>query len=199
MEKDISNLRDNIIEIDQGKAGVNIMNPLPDLSQVNKLLINEQVKLKDYSIKMFNIINTIKKGLGLIFYCDKNKKQKYLKIGMDIIKFFHRHKEFYQYNCINMKDEENKIELKDNEFYFIYNCKKLFFTEMNLTSQLTKNNGYMIIYDREEKYGETINPDELVIQTPKQIQRNSEDFSIFNFTSKSYDSEPESFDEDNDN
>ena len=199
IEKDTSNLRDNIIEIDQGKAGVNIMNPLPDLSQVNKLLINEQVKLKDYSIKMFNIINTIKKGLGLIFYCDKNKKQKYLKIGMDIIKFFHRHKEFYQYNCINMKDEENKIELKDNEFYFIYNCKKLFFTEMNLTSQLTKNNGYMIIYDREEKYGETINPDKLVIQTPKQIQRNSEDFSIFNFTSKSYDSEPESFDEDNDN
>ena len=58
---------------------------------------------------MVKIIKDIKNGNNQAFFCNNEQKEKYLKIGFEIIKYFYRHKTFKQYYTI---DIESNLEIQ---------------------------------------------------------------------------------------
>ena len=117
----------------------------------------------NFSDEMFEIIEEIKDGNNQAFFCNNEKKVKYLKIGCEIIIYFDRHKTFKQ--CfvldfdakkeIQLPKEENidknifKKRDKNKYFYLIYNCK--YDNSIEVLNYLLENNySYMIIYNDDE-------------------------------------------------
>ena len=119
----------------------------------------EIIKNKEYkydSNEMLKLIKKIKEGENLNFYCNKLMKEKYLNKEIEIIKYFYRHKTFYQYYIIDIEnDGESELINEDDtkgynkKFYLIYNCRYL----SNEILHYLKNNkiSYIIIYDDENK------------------------------------------------
>ena len=66
----------------------------------NKINIDENW---NFSNEMVKIIKDIKNGNNQAFFCNNEQKEKYLKIGFEIIKYFYRHKTFKQYYTIDIE------------------------------------------------------------------------------------------------
>ena len=63
------------------------------------------------SRNIYNLIQQLKLRNGKIFYSDLEKKKIYTKIGFEVLKFFYRHKTFYELYYIDISKGE-KILLK---------------------------------------------------------------------------------------
>ena len=114
---------------------------------------------------MVKIIKDIKNGNNQAFFCNNEQKEKYLKIGFEIIKYFYRHKTFKQYYTIDIESnleiqlikEENtdknifRKREKNEYFYLIYNCK--YDSSITVLNYLLENNySYMFIYNDDKTY-----------------------------------------------
>ena len=150
-------------QISYHEKGIFFSDPLLDLPFNEFTITNDETN--NYGNEMNDIINKIVEGKGQSISCNKSQKEKYLKMGSDIIKRFYRHKKFIKYYCIDIekredielitKGKENKNKFGQNEqkkyFYFIYNCKHNNSTEIVDILIKNNNNYYLIIYDDEEK------------------------------------------------
>ena len=91
-----------------------------------------------YDNEILEIIREIKDNNNIEIKCKKSTKEKYIKIGIEIIKFFYRHKTFIQYFIMDYEfDKKNiqshlefmggenkskiKAKRKSKYFYLIYN------------------------------------------------------------------------------
>ena len=141
--------------------GIFFSDPLLDLPFKEISLTNYENS--NYSRELYDIIKQIIEGNSQSFSCNKLQKEKYLKMGIDVIKYFYRHKNFIKFYCIDVqkgddielitKGKEVKNKFGQNKqkkyFYFVYNCKYNNSTE--IVNYLLKNkNIYMIIYDDED-------------------------------------------------
>ena len=157
-----SSIRSSIIktQIRRGN-GIFFSDPLLDLPFMEISLTNYENN--NYSRELYDIIKQIIEGNPQSFSCNKLQKEKYLKMGIDVIKYFYRHKNFIKFYCIDVqkgddielmtKGKEVKNKFGQNKqkkyFYFVYNCKYNNSTE--IVNYLLKNkNIYMIIYDDED-------------------------------------------------
>ena len=59
----------------------------------------------NFSNEMVEIIKNIKNENNQAFFCNNEQKEKYLKIGFEIIKYFYRHKTFKQYYTIDIESD----------------------------------------------------------------------------------------------
>ena len=144
-------------------------------------------ELKDYSSQIYDLVEHFSRENIKIIYCNNKNQRIYLNISYEIIKYFYRHKTFYELFNINFKDfydqtllkslikKLNEIKKEDNEeseeedeedtqqkfcFILIYNCETKDMIEMNLFSVLNTNNSFLIICN-EDRYFEDKKPDEM--------------------------------------
>ena len=150
-----------------------------NFSNLNINDIDYNIENLDYSSQIYELIGHLKIENKIIFYCDENSKKLYLKMCCEIIKFFYRHKTFYEIYCINIykdgkdllkslvrkleklkkvendendsEDDEENIEYKKACFILIYNCTSQDLIDINIYSILDCNSSFIIIYDKEKK------------------------------------------------
>ena len=167
---------------------------LPKLKYLNYNDIN----YKDYSSKIYELIEYFNHDNVKIFYSNNKNIRYYLTISFEAMKFFYRHKTFCELFKIDFNDENDKILLislirklnemknEDNEeseneedeediqqkscFILIYNCNSKDMLEINLYSILNKNNNssFIIIYS------ENINPDYKMAIKVSNMEKNKE-------------------------
>ena len=135
-------------------------------------ILNDNYESNNYSYEMNDIIQCIKKEKYKILPCCQKKKMRFIKIGFELIKFFHRHKTFVQYYDFDMnsitnsklkqiikKSEKNFVKEDEdgflkNNFYFIYNCKEGISKEIVLEDSKYNNDFFFILYDFEHESGD---------------------------------------------
>ena len=133
---------------------------------------------KYYSYKIYELIEEIKYMNKKIYYCDKPNKNIILKICIEAMKFYHRHKTYHDLYYIDIekgdreflksivkkinetfiedyeedknKEKENIIQQK-NYFFLINNCNLNDLLDINIYSILKSNSSFIIIYDIENK------------------------------------------------
>ena len=142
-------------EINPNDNGIFFFSPFLNLP--TPVIIQKDIELNNYATEIFAIINEIKNYKRKECYCYKFMKYIYIQIGFEVIKFFYRHKIFFQFYCVDMEndfeielinEQNNKIK-KNKQFYLIYNCR--FNNSLEMVNYLLKNDiSYMIIYDKEE-------------------------------------------------
>ena len=96
-KKDDLNLNNSTFNL--FNKGIFFLDPLIDIELNN---FPKNINNNCYAIEILEIIKEIKgiKGYTEI-YCNKNKKKKYIEIGIEMIKYFYRHKTFLQYFIID--------------------------------------------------------------------------------------------------
>ena len=186
--------------------GIFFSDPLLELPFTEISLKNDENS--NYSRELYDIIMQIIEGNPQSFSCNKFQKEKYLKMGIDVIKYFYRHKNFIKFYFIDIekgddielitKGKEVKNKFGQNKqkkyFYFIYNCK--YNNSMEIVNYLLKNkNVYMIIYDDEDI---TTTPEEDILddESDSEKEEASNDYKMFSvFENKINYSEPDSEDD----
>ena len=164
----------------------------------------ELIKNKEYkydSNEMLKIIKKIKEGENPKIYCNKLMKEKYLNMGFEIIKYFYRHKTFFQYYIIDIENEgESELINIENtkgynkKFYLIYNCRYLSDEILNYLKIIKIS--YIIIYDDENKDEDEIKEnDNYKLKENENSENNN--FSIFELNNENNESEKESDSEKN--
>ena len=140
-----------------------------------------------YFSEVYNLIQKINYANYEIFYSNKSSKKISLKISLEAMKFFHRHKIYCEYFYVDMikcgkkflkslikkinklkEDKNEKIENYNEDentrlkfcFVLINNCTKLDLLDINIYSILNDNSSFIIIYD-EEKYLKSDRPNEM--------------------------------------
>ena len=154
--------------------------------------ITENYEYNNYYFEIEEILYELNKNKKMIKNCCAKKKKKFIKIGIELIKYLFRHKSFIDYYDIDLnkisfdnfkklvKNAKLKVE-KDgqkNSFYFIYNCKPNNSLETILNEITNKNGCYFILYDMEHKNGDC--------KSEKDSESESDEFkvySVFNFDS----------------
>ena len=169
--------------------GIFFSDPLLDLPFMEISLTNYENN--NYSRELYDIIKQILEGNPQSFSCNKLQKEKYLKMGIDVIKYFYRHKNFIKFYCIDVqkgddielmtKGKEVKNKFGQNKqkkyFYFVYNCKYNNSTE--IVNYLLKNkNIYMIIYD-DEDIKSTPEDDIIDNESSVESEKDSNDYEMF--------------------
>ena len=150
----------NQIEYNQEKSEVYLYEELP--------IIYDNYENKSYFFEMNDIINEINTNGYKIKYCCVQKRERFIKIGIEIIKYFYRHQSFVKYYDIDMKKvsidkfkkiikesqknikKENKkdnTEEKKQNFYLIYNCYEEKSIDITLDNIIFNKDSYFIIYD----------------------------------------------------
>ena len=79
--------------------------PIPELDIID----NNNQDSNYYSSKVYELIREINLLNKKIFYCDKLDKNFNLKISFEAMKFYHRHKTYYELYCIDIKKGDKKI------------------------------------------------------------------------------------------
>ena len=148
------------------KEGILFLEPFLYLQISNNL--KKKINIDEnwnFSNEMVKIIKDIKNGNNQAFFCNNEQKEKYLKIGFEIIKYFYRHKTFKQYYTIDIESnleiqlikEENtdknifRKREKNEYFYLIYSCK--YDSSITVLNYLLENNySYMFIYNDDKTY-----------------------------------------------
>ena len=164
--------------------------PLPKLS------LRIEKEYNDYSFEMMNIINDIQSMNYSSFYVENElQKQNYIKIGIEVIKFFYRHKTFVNYQIIDWKIGFKFKDIpKSNNLYLIYNCS----WEDGVSKKMNKN-AYIIIYDNlidisNEENKKAKNIDDIKEKNSKKVENK---FKTKNSMNKSYSIFDYDYDKDN--
>ena len=143
--------RDSFIQIDyfQEKQEIFLYENIPELT--------ENYEYNNYYFEFEEIIDEININNNAIIFCCKKKKTRFIKIGIELIKYYFRHKTFDYFYDINLKnisfDSFKKLvksskEEKKGIFYFIYNCKDDDSIK-NILSEIETKGKYLILYDQE--------------------------------------------------
>lgn len=153
------------------KSEIFLYEPLPN--------IIDNYESENYSNEISNIIfKLMDNQRHKILSCCKNKKNRFIKIGFEIIKYFHRHHTFINYlsfdmNKISVSTLKNELKYSENEqknifgennfnerlyykFYFVYNCKEQMTKEIMYFDNEYNNNYmdfFLILQDIEHKDG----------------------------------------------
>ena len=90
-------------EIDENK--IYLYNPLPKINNLTIFGYNP----KDYSLKVYNLIEKINNENNAIFYCDKSNKNYYLKLSIETMKYFHRHKTYCELFYIDIQNGDKNL------------------------------------------------------------------------------------------
>ena len=164
--------------------------PLPKLS------LRIEKEYNDYSFEMMNIINDIQSMNYSSFYVENElQKQNYIKIGIEVMKFFYRHKTFVNYQIIDWKIGFKFKDIpKSNNLYLIYNCS----WEDGVSKKMNKN-AYIIIYDNlidisNEENKKPKNIDDIKEKNSKKVENK---FKTKNSMNKSYSIFDYDYDKDN--
>ena len=146
--------RDSFIQIDyfQKKQEIFLYENLPE--------ITENYEYNNYYFEFEDIINEINNNDSDIKFCCEKKKKRFIKIGIELIKYYFRHKTFdffYEINLKNISFDSFKKLVKSSKaenkriFYFIYNCKEDDSLKNILSEIEAKKDKYLILYDQEHK------------------------------------------------
>ena len=189
--------------IKYGEKGIFFLDPLLKLPSTEFSLTNKVYN--GYNNEMIDIIEKLLIGQGQSFYCNKQRKEKYLKMSFEIIKFFYKHKTFLKFYYINVekgdkiesisKDKEDKNipgqTKQNNYFYLVYNCR--YSNSMDILNiLLNNNNSYIIIYD-EEGESDLEEEDNYELESSSDYENNNSDNKMFSaFEYKGNYSEPDS-------
>ena len=73
------------------------------------IIDNNNLDTNYYSLKVYDLIKEINLVNKKIFYCDELNKDIALKLSIEAMKFFHRHKTYYELYCIDIKKGEKKL------------------------------------------------------------------------------------------
>ena len=115
-----------------------------------------------YANEILEIIGEIQKGNAEII-CNKKNKEKYIEMGIEIIKYFYRHKTYLQYYIMNFGSNTNKtttysksieVKNKNKSFYLIYNCDDIINLNEFLEHLKNNNDNFMVIYDDKKNYSD---------------------------------------------
>ena len=178
-----------IKEINPNDNGIFFFSPFLNLPTSS--YIQKDVDINNYSNEILKLINEIKTSKRKECYCNNQNKYIYIKLGFEIIKFFYRHKIFFQFYCVDMENDfeielieekNNKIK-KNKKFYLIYNCK--YYNSLEIVNYLLKNDfSYMIIYDKEDNVyleDEEFKRIDLQKDIGYYYQENNNEFSAFKY------------------
>ena len=138
------------------------------------------------SLKIYDLIKKIKKENKLIFCPHEATKKLNLKICFEIMKYFYRHKTYFELYYIDIRkdgktflkslvrklkkirniesedsedeDGEEKIEPRKACLILIDNCTSQDMLDVNIYSILDSNSSFIIIYDKPKKNFEEQNP-----------------------------------------
>ena len=125
----------NIKLMNSNKKGIFFFDPLLYIQKTN---FTKNINVNNYANEMLEIIKEIKDNNNIEIKCNELTKEKYKKIGIEIVKYFYRHKTFLQYFIMDFENKniqsqlelmkgENKNKFKTNRkskyFYLIYNYK----------------------------------------------------------------------------
>ena len=152
--------KESYIQIDyfQEKQEIFLYKNLPELT--------ENYEYNNYYFEFEDIINEINKNNKAIKSCCEKKKKRFIKIGIELIKYFFRHETFINFYDIDLKkisfdnfkkivkSSKNETEGKKRSFYFIYNCKEDDSIKNVLEEIENKGSCYLILYDNEHKFNE---------------------------------------------
>ena len=78
--------------------------PIPELDIVD----NEILDSNYFSSLLYDLIEEIKLVNKKIFYCNESNKDFVLKLSIEAIKFYYRHKTYYELFCIDIKNGDKK-------------------------------------------------------------------------------------------
>ncbi len=150
------------IKYNQQSEEIFLYDPIPDLV--------DNYKYYNCFKEMENIIAELETKIYTILLCCKRKKNKYIKIGFELIKFFSRHKTFERYYTIDLKKtdfynleiifkitkKENSSEAKNlkNNFYFIYNVEEKQINKINFKHEKFEKDFFLLIQDFEHENGD---------------------------------------------
>ena len=150
------------IKYNQQSEEIFLYDPIPDLV--------DNYKYYNCFQEMENIIAELETKRYSILLCCKRKKNKYIKIGFELIKFFSRHKTFERYYTIDLKKtdfynlekifkitkKENSSESKNlkNNFYFIYNVEEKQINKINFKHEKFEKDFFLLIQDFEHENGD---------------------------------------------
>ena len=203
----IKNDKNSILEIKEinpNNNGIFFFSPFLNLPTSFNIQKEQKYDvLNNYSNEILKLIYEIKIYKQKECYCNITNKDIYIKIGFEIIKFFYRHKIFFQFYCLNMENgfEMELIDEKDNrikmnkKFYLIYNCK--YYNSLEIVNYLLKNDiSYMIIYDKEDNF--YLENEEFKKLNPQKdidyyyyYQEKKNEFSAFEYKFNDNDSDPD--------
>ena len=125
----------NIKLMNSNKKGIFFFDPLLYIQKTN---FTKNINVNNYANEMLEIIKEIKDNNNIEIKCNELTKEIYKKIGIEIVKYFYRHKTFLQYFIMDFENKniqsqlelmkgENKNKFKTNRkskyFYLIYNYK----------------------------------------------------------------------------
>ena len=136
---------------------------------------------QNYSSQVYDLIKLLKNENKAIFYNKKSDNNIYLKISIEVIKFYYRHKTYKEFFCIDRSKYDNhliksiirklnkiKEEDSDEEYeeeYFenikqknvlilIYNCHWTDLLDVNLYSLINCNSSFIVVYYDIKNYSE---------------------------------------------
>ena len=152
----------NIKLMNSNKKGIFFFDPLLYIQKTN---FTKNINVNDYANEMLEIIKEIKDNNNIEIKCNELTKDKYIKIGIEIVKYFYRHKTFLQYFIMDYKKNiqsqlelmkgENKNKFKTNGkskyFYLIYNDIPNNQME-NLLDYFKKSNINLMVISKEENF-----------------------------------------------
>ena len=124
-------------EIDENK--IYLYNPLPKIDNIDILDYNP----KDYYLKIYELIEKINQENNAIFYCNKSVKSFYLKLSIETMKYFHRHKTY----C-----ELFYIDIQNGDKFLLKSIIRKLNSSMINENEKIENDDYEEDEDKEENY-----------------------------------------------